>query len=68
MRRMMIAAGTVAAGMLTTATPAFAQANGTQPAGGAALGEAIGATAGAMVATALVILLISRHRPAAPTS
>jgi hypothetical protein len=62
MRRRVIAAGTVAAGMLTTATPAYAQANGTQPAGGAALGEAIGATAGAIVATALVILLISRHR------
>jgi hypothetical protein len=49
-------------GMLATAAPALAQANGTQPAGGAALGEAIGATAGALVATALVVLLISRHR------
>ena len=54
------AAGVI--GMLATAGPAVAQSNGTQPAGGAALGEAIGATAGALVATALVVLLISRHR------
>ena len=62
MGRRLIAVGTAAAGALFSATPAYAAANGTQPAGGAALGEAIGATAGAMVATALVILLISRHR------
>jgi hypothetical protein len=57
-----IAAGTGVLGALLTASPAYAGAPGTQPAGGAALGEAIGATAGAMVATALVVLLISRHR------
>ncbi len=62
MGRRLIAAGTAAAGALFSATPAYAASNGTQPAGGAALGEAIGATAGAIVATALVILLISRHR------
>ena len=54
------AAGVIS--MLATAGPAVAQSGGTQPAGGAALGEAIGATAGALVATALVVLLISRHR------
>src|SRR3954452_8383036 len=57
-----IAAGTGVLGALLTASPAYAGAPGTQPAGGAALGEAIGATAGALVATALVVLLISRHR------
>ena len=62
MRRGIMGAATGVFGMLATAAPAFAQANGTQPAGGAALGEAIGATAGALVATALVALLISRHR------
>src|SRR3954451_13052749 len=62
MRGGIIGAATGVIGMLAAAGPAFAQSGGTQPAGGAALGEAIGATAGAMVATALVILLISRHR------
>jgi hypothetical protein len=57
-----IAAGVVVLGTLLSAAPAYAASNGTQPAGGAALGEAIGATAGALVATALVVLLISRHR------
>src|SRR3954452_3111511 len=57
-----IAAGTGVLGALLTASPAYAGAPGTQPAGGAAIGEAIGATAGALVATALVVLLISRHR------
>ena len=62
MRAGIIGAATGVIGMLAAAGPAFAQSNGTQPAGGAALGEAIGATAGALVATALVMLLISRHR------
>src|SRR3954465_3269383 len=52
----------VVLGTLFSAAPAYAASNGTQPAGGAALGEAIGATAGAPFAPALVILLISRHR------
>src|SRR3954452_8060565 len=39
-----------------------AQATGSEPAGGAALGEAIGATLGAVVATALVAMLITGHR------
>jgi hypothetical protein len=62
MRAGIIGAATGVIGMLAAAGPAFARSNGTQPAGGAALGEAIGATAGALVATALVMLLISRHR------
>ena len=62
MRGGIIGAATGVIGMLAAAGPAVAQSNGTQPAGGAALGEAIGATAGALVATALVVLLISRHR------
>ncbi len=67
MRGGIIGAATGVFGMLVAAGPALAQAqaNGTQPAGGAALGEALGATAGAMVATALVVLLISRHRAGA---
>ena len=56
MRGGIIGAATGVIGMLVAAGPALAQANGTQPAGGAALGEAIGATAGALVATALVVL------------
>jgi hypothetical protein len=40
----------------------IAQSTGQEPAGGAAIGEAIGATAGALVATALIIWLISAHR------
>jgi hypothetical protein len=39
-----------------------AQATGDEPAGGAAIGEAIGATAGALVATAAIALLIAGHR------
>src|SRR3954453_20256729 len=62
MRGGIIGAATGVIGMLAAAGPAFAQSNGTQPAGGAAIGEAIGATAGGLVATALVVLLISRHR------
>jgi hypothetical protein len=58
----MITAGTTVLGTLVAAGPAYAQSTGKEPAGGAAIGEAIGATAGAVVATALVILLISRHR------
>ncbi|HKP21390.1 MAG TPA: hypothetical protein VJT68_07725 [Thermoleophilaceae bacterium] len=62
MRRGIIGAATGVIGMLAAAGPAFAQSDGTQPAGGAAIGEAIGATAGALLATALVVWLISRHR------
>jgi hypothetical protein len=44
-------------------TPSFlAQATGDEPAGGAAIGEAIGATAAAGVATALLAVLIAGHR------
>jgi hypothetical protein len=57
-----IGAGTGVLGMLLTAGPAFAQSTGQEPAGGAAIGEAIGATAAALVATILVILLIRGHR------
>ncbi len=39
-----------------------AQATGDEPAGGAAIGEAIGATAGALVATAAIAVLIAGHR------
>lgn len=45
-----------------TAQPAFAGATGDEPADGAPLGEALGATAAALVATALVRLLVSGHR------
>jgi hypothetical protein len=40
----------------------FAQATGDEPAGGAALAEAIGATAGAALATAAIAVLIAGHR------
>jgi hypothetical protein len=40
----------------------FAQATGDEPAGGAAIGEAIGATAGAALATAAIAVLIAGHR------
>ncbi len=40
----------------------IAQSTGQEPAGGAAIGEAVGATAGALVATALVAWLIAGHR------
>jgi hypothetical protein len=40
----------------------LAQATGDEPAGGAAAAEALGATAGALVATALMALLIAGHR------
>jgi hypothetical protein len=40
----------------------LAQATGDEPAGGAAIGEAIGATAGALVATAAIAVLIAGHR------
>ncbi|MEA2454054.1 MAG: hypothetical protein QOI45_316 [Thermoleophilaceae bacterium] len=44
-------------------TMAFvAQATGDEPAGGAAIGEALGATAAAGVATALIAVLIAGHR------
>ena len=62
MRRAGIAAGSLMLFVLTHAAPAIAQSTGKEPAGGAALGEAIGATAGALVATALVIYLIAGHR------
>jgi hypothetical protein len=62
MRRAGIAAGSLTLFVLTHAAPAVAQSTGKEPAGGAALGEAIGATAGALVATALVIYLIAGHR------
>ena len=39
-----------------------AQATGDEPAGGAAIGEAIGATAGALVVTAAIAFLIAGHR------
>jgi hypothetical protein len=39
-----------------------AQAAGDEPAGGAAIGEAIAATAGALVATAAIAVLIAGHR------
>jgi hypothetical protein len=39
-----------------------AQATGDEPAGGAAVGEAIGATTGALVATAAIAVLIAGHR------
>jgi hypothetical protein len=38
------------------------QAAGDEPAGGAAVGEALGATAGAIVATAAIAVLIAGHR------
>jgi hypothetical protein len=62
MRRAGIAAGSLMLAVLTHAAPAFAQSTGKEPAGGAAIGEAIGATAGALVATALVIYLVAGHR------
>ena len=40
----------------------LAQATGDEPAGGAAALEALGATAGALAATALVVVLIAGHR------
>src|ERR671914_2568359 len=40
----------------------FAQATGDEPAGGAAIAEAIGATAGAAFATAAIAVLIAGHR------
>jgi hypothetical protein len=62
MRRAGIAVGSVISAVFTHAAPAFAQSTGKEPAGGAAIGEAIGATAGALVATALVVYLIAGHR------
>jgi len=62
MRRAGIALASVFSVVLTHAAPAFAQSTGEEPAGGAAIGEAIGATAGALVATALVAYLIVGHR------
>jgi hypothetical protein len=62
MRRAGIAVGSLMLVVLTRAAPSFAQSTGKEPAGGAAIGEAIGASAGALVATALVIYLIARHR------
>lgn len=40
----------------------IAQATGDEPAGGAAVAEALGASAGAIVATVLIALLIAGHR------
>jgi hypothetical protein len=40
----------------------LAQATGDEPAGGAAIGEAVGATAGALVVTAAIAVLIAGHR------
>jgi hypothetical protein len=62
MRGRIIGTGTVVLGTLMAAGPAYAQSTGQEPAGGAAIGEAIGATAGALVATAIVIVLIRGHR------
>ena len=48
---------------LVAALPALAHgATGDEPAGGAAAGEAIGATAAALVVTGLIALLIAGHR------
>jgi uncharacterized membrane protein YhdT len=58
----LLALGSAVLGTLIAAGPAYAQSTGKEPAGGAAIGEAIGATAGALVATAFVVLLIARHR------
>ena len=46
MRRAGIAVGSLMLFVLTDAAPALAQSTGNEPAGGAAIGEAIGATAG----------------------
>jgi hypothetical protein len=62
MKGRIIGAGTGMLGLLLSACPAFAQSTGQEPAGGAAIGEAVGATAGALVATTLVVLLIRGHR------
>src|SRR5215218_11093057 len=62
MRRAGIAVGSLMLAGLTHAAPALAQSTGHEPAGGAAIGEAIGATAGALVATVLVVLLFRGHR------
>jgi len=62
MRRAGIAVGSLFSSVLLHAAPAFAQSTGKEPAGGAAIGEAIGATAGALVATAFVVYLIAGHR------
>ena len=40
----------------------LAQATGSEPAGGAAAAEAIGATVGALVVTAVIVLVIAAHR------
>ncbi len=48
--------------MRTDLLAPLAQASGDEPAGGAATVEALGATAGALAATALVALLIAGHR------
>ena len=61
MRAGIIGGGTGVVGMLLAAAPAMAQSTGQEPAGGAALGEAIGATAGALVATALHSGVIGRR-------
>ena len=62
MRRAGIAAGSLTLFVLAGAAPAFAQSTGKEPAGGAALAEAIAATAGALVASALLIYLIAGDR------
>jgi hypothetical protein len=62
MRGRVIGAAMGALGALLTAAPAVAQSTGKEPAGGAAIGEAIAATAAALVATVLVVLLIRGHR------
>src|SRR5829696_6320580 len=62
MRRAGIAAGSLTLFALAGAAPASAQSTGKEPAGGAALAEAIAATAGALVASALVTYLIAGHR------
>lgn len=43
-------------------TVPIAQATGDEPAGGAAAAEAVGATAGALLVTALIALLVAGHR------
>jgi hypothetical protein len=50
------------AGLLLLPGSALAQATGDEPAGGAAAGEAIGATVGALVATGGIAFLIAGHR------
>jgi hypothetical protein len=53
---------TVALALVAALPPLAHGATGNEPAGGAAAGEAIGATAAALVVTGLIALLIAGHR------